>query len=243
VRLLPIALLVSALLEAQAPLNLEKVCTPADVDRFGLTCSEDEPCPVFLELSSVEANGPELFVSGNLHTAATTMYGLLLASADGGKTWREAQRIPSSTLEQIQFLDSQHGWVGGVKLEPLPRDPFLLATTDGGKTWRQNPLFEDTVYGSIQRFWFETADRGELVLERLQATARNFELYVSMTGGASWELEQTGKQPMRLAKAKPKESASWRVRPDRDSYLVERRTAGNDWEPAASFAIRAGECQ
>src|SRR5262249_9035298 len=151
VRLL-LTLLLPFFLQAEAPLKLEKVCTPQEADALGLTCSEDEPCPVFLELSSVEPDGSTLFLSGNLHTANTTMFGLLLQSEDGGKTWTETKRIASAALEQIQFLDFQHGWVTGVKLEPLPRDPFLLETADGGKTWRQNALFEETAYGSIYQF-------------------------------------------------------------------------------------------
>jgi len=52
-----------------------------------LTCSEDEPCDVFLELASVEGVGSTIFAAGNLHTVTTTLYGVLLASGDGGKTW------------------------------------------------------------------------------------------------------------------------------------------------------------
>jgi hypothetical protein len=241
---LPALLLIPLLVRAQAPQKVEKVCAPQDADAFGLTCSEDDPCPVFLELSSVEANGSTLLVTGNLHTVNTTMFGLLLASEDGGATWTEPYpRVRASALEQIQFVDFQHGWVAGVKLEPLPRDPFFLSTSDGGKTWRQTPLFEDSVFGSIQQFWFDSASSGELVLDRSQGATTRYERYASMTGGSSWELQQTNNQPIRLAKARPKETASWRVRADAEAYRVERRTAEGRWEAAASFAIRAGECK
>ena len=35
-------------------------CTEEDIQSFGLSCSEDEPCPIFLELSSFEPVGNQL---------------------------------------------------------------------------------------------------------------------------------------------------------------------------------------
>jgi photosystem II stability/assembly factor-like uncharacterized protein len=199
---------------------------------------------VFLELASAEANGASLFVTGDLHTQNTTMFGLLLKSDDQGVTWTEPNgRIRSAALEEIQFLDPQHGWISGVKLEPLPRDPFLLLTTDGGKTWTESPLFEETTFGSIQQLWFDSATDGDLVLDKSQGPAKRYERYATKTGGASWELQESDSKPIHLAGAKPKEDASWRVRAGQDAYLVERRSGDGGWRTAARFAIRAGECR
>lgn len=231
-------------IQAQDPRKLDSVCTPADEDAFGLTCSEDEPCAVYIELSSIEANGSALFITGNLHTVNTTMYGLLLQTDDGGQTWTEPnKRLRTSALEQIQFLDFQHGWISGTKLEPLPRDPFILSTNDGGKSWRENPLFEDSTFGSIQQFWFDTPTEGELVLDRSQGPTSRFERYVSMTAGSSWELQQTDSKPIHLAKAKPRENSSFRIRAEAGIYHVERRTAAGGWETIARFAIHTGDCK
>lgn len=229
---------------AEGARKLENVCTPADEDALGLTCSEDEPCPVYLELASIEANGSTLFVTGNLHTVNTTMYGLLLQTEDGGETWTEPnKRIRTAELEHIQFLDFQHGWISGTKLEPLPRDPFILSTSNGGKSWRENPIFDDTSFGSIQQFWFESPTEGELVLDRSQGATTRYERYVTMTGGSSWELQQTDSKPIRLAKGKAKENSSFRLRADADTYYVERRTASGGWDIIARFAIHTGDCK
>jgi hypothetical protein len=259
VRLVAALVSMAALLGAQnvvseAALKLEHVCTPQDQDTFGLTCSEDDPCPVFLELNAVESNGASLFVTGDLHTQNTTLFGLLLESDDGGATWSEPGvagtsvtgtngRLASSTLEEIQFVDSQHGWIAGVKLDPLPRDPFLLATTDGGKTWQRNPLFEDPLFGSIQQFWFDSPSSGELALDRSQGAKRRYERYATMTGGSSWELEGSDNKPIRLEKAKLKENSGWRVRAEKDAYRVEHRAADGSWPAVASFAVHAGDCR
>ncbi|HLH41922.1 MAG TPA: hypothetical protein VKV74_02960 [Bryobacteraceae bacterium] len=242
--LLLAALLALAQNEPAGARKLDKVCTPEDQDALGLTCSDSEPCPVFLELASAESNGASLFVAGDLHTQNTTMFGLLLQSDDQGASWTEpVGRMRSAALEQIQFVDAQHGWVSGVKLEPLPRDPFLLATTDGGKTWTQSPLFDDAAFGSIQQFWFDSATDGELVLDKSQGAANRYERYATKTGAASWELQEAGNKPIRLPQANPRENPDWRVRAGDGAYLVERRSNDGSWRTAARFEIRAGECK
>jgi photosystem II stability/assembly factor-like uncharacterized protein len=243
VQLLATLLLAASLLRAQDLQKLPAVCSPEDADALGLTCSEEEPCPVFLELQSVEASGPSVYVTGNLHTVNVTVAGVLLQSDDGGKTWTEpAKRLRSAALEQIQFVDFQHGWAAGVMLEPLPKDPFLLLTTDGGKTWRKTPLFEETDFGSIQQFWFESPNSGSLVLDRSQGGAKRYELYESQTGGASWEMRQKSERQIALPKIKPPDSGNWRIRADGESYRVERRTV-QGWDLAARFATHAGDCK
>src|SRR5580692_2363441 len=85
----------------QQTVPLEYACPPEELEAFGLACSAEDPCPVFLELSSVEAVGAKLFVAGNLHTPSTTLYSVLLASEDGGKTWTEpVARMRAAALEQ-----------------------------------------------------------------------------------------------------------------------------------------------
>ena len=247
---IPIATLACAcLLPAQTASTFEYTCPEDDVRDFGLTCSEEEPCRVFLELAAAEASGTTVFLTGNLHTDQTTLYGILLSSEDGGKTWTEpAKRLRSSALEQIQFADFAHGWVGGVKLEPLPRDPFLLATSDGGKTWRERPMFEDARYGSIQQFWFDSAQTGELIFDRSQGSTKSYELYDTQTAGDTWNIkEATNKQP-RLTKARARDNSSLRLRTDAaaKAYRVEKRTAtpaGERWETIATFGVLAGECK
>lgn len=232
-------------LTAQAPVRIEYACPPEDIDSFGLTCTPEDPCPIFLELASVDASGARLFLSGNLHTASSTLYGILLSSEDGGKAWTEPlQRVRSAALEQIQFLDLAHGWISGQFIDPLPKDPFLMLTTDGGKTWRQRPLFEESRIGSIAQFWFDSPTNGELVFDRSQGGTTRHELYESMTGGESWNVKEVTTTPIHLKKARAKEGAAWRVRADAatKTYRLERR-AGERWETIASFLIRINDCK
>jgi len=234
------------LLAAEDPIRVDYACPAADVDRFGLTCSEDEPCDVFLELVSAEGVGSTILVVGNLHTVTTTLYGVLLVSGDGGKTWTEPNpRIEGATLDQVQFPDFQHGWASGVMEEPLARDPFFLTTADGGKTWRRRPLFTETRYGSIQQFWFESAKSGQLIFERSKGSSSVFEIYETTNGGDTWTIREAAPKNPKLAKAPAKDSATWRVRTDAASKTnrIERRNSQGTWDAVANFALRAGVCK
>jgi photosystem II stability/assembly factor-like uncharacterized protein len=229
----------------QAPVRVEFACSPEDLDSFGISCSAEDPCPIFLELSSVDAVGARLFLSGNLHTASTTLYAVLLSSEDGGKTWTEPiKRMRSAAYEQIQFVDFANGWISGQVIEPLPRDPFLLLTTDGGKTWRHRPLFEESRVGSIAQFWFDSRNNGELVFDRSQGGTTRHELYESMTGGESWSVKEVTTTAIHLKKARSKDDANMRVHADAGSktYRIERR-GGDKWEVLASFVIRVADCK
>lgn len=226
--------------------KVEFTCTPEDVEAFGLTCSAEEPCPVFLELSAVDAIPGRILLAGNLHTGTTTLFSMLLVSEDGGSNWSEPdKRIRYASLEQIQFLDLEYGWISGHINQPLPRDPFLLQTTDGGKSWRAHPLFDDTHYGSIQQFWFESRTEGQLIVDREVGGKTRHELMESMTGGDSWNPKEVSDKTMQLKKSRPPGEPVWRIRADAASKTlrVERRGAGDKWEPVARFPIQAGECR
>src|SRR5436853_1027626 len=94
------------------PMTVPFECTLDDTQLAGLTCSDEEPCAVYIELSGIEAVGKKIFLTGNLHTATATFYTLLLASDDAGKSWIEPHpRIRFAGLEQIQFIDFETGWI------------------------------------------------------------------------------------------------------------------------------------
>jgi hypothetical protein len=230
------------------PMSLPFECGDEDIQTTGLTCTVEHPCAVYLELTSVEAAGARLFVTGNLHTASSTLSSVLLASDDGGKTWQEPhERIRLAILEQIQFLDFETGWVGGQIVRPLPRDPFLLLTTDGGKTWRQRPLFDEPRIGAIEKFWFESRTEGSLWLDRTQSGEidSQYERYETMTGGESWNVREASAKsiPIKGAAATPR-NPGWRVRAHAasGSYRIEKRQ-GQTWQMVSAFSIEVGECK
>src|SRR5882724_3941601 len=115
------------------PIMLPFQCTLEDLQRTGLSCNDDEPCPLYLELTTVESAGDRILSAGNIHSTAITLASVLLASDDAGRTWSEVhEHIRGAGIDRLQFLDAQTGWASGQVLSPLQRDPFLLATSDGG---------------------------------------------------------------------------------------------------------------
>jgi hypothetical protein len=245
--LLALASLVSAqtpLANSGKPMRVLYECTPADTQAAGLGCSDEDPCPVYLELSNVEAVGVKIFVTGNLHTPMATLYSILLESEDNGSTWTEPHaRMHSSGLDQIQFVDFQNGWISGANLQGAPRDPFLLVTTDGGKTWRERPIFEDTRVAAIERFWFDSPANGTLLIDaRLDNGKR--ELYETRTGGESWAVQQTSAGPIAIPKEKPASAPGWRVRTDAatHSYVIEK-SENTRWQKVASFLVDIASCK
>src|SRR3954467_13795215 len=72
------------------PMVLPFQCTAEDTQWAGLQCSDEEPCPIYLELTAVESAGDRILVAGNVHSTSVTLFSVLLSSDDAGHTWREA---------------------------------------------------------------------------------------------------------------------------------------------------------
>ncbi len=226
------------------PMRVVYECAAADTQAAGLGCSEEDPCPVYLELANVDAVGNKFFVTGNLHTPMATLYSILLVSEDSGKTWIEPHpRLRSSGLDQIQFVDFQNGWIAGANLTSAPRDPFLLITTDGGKTWQERPIFEESRVAAIENFRFETPANGTLLVDA-RLDNGNHELYETRTGGESWAIQKTSADPIRLAKDKPVGAPGSRVRTDAatHSYVIEK-SENSRWQKVASFLVNVASCK
>jgi hypothetical protein len=229
------------------PMRLAYSCAEEDLQWAGMSCTEDQPCPIYLELSSVVPDGKKIVVAGNLHSESATLASVLLLSDDSGATWKEpVARIRGSALDQLQFYNLQTGWAAGETQYPLPRDAFFLLTTDGGTSWRQQPVGEEGSAGAVQRFWFDSAQHGELVVDAgKSSTSGRYLTYISETGGANWTLQGKSDQlpKLRRAPASP-EDTGWRIRSARDgkAFQIEQR-AGNQWMPVSSFLMEVANCK
>jgi len=250
-RRVALAPLLIALLGAQTPLEntgkpmlLPFECKAADTQAAGLSCSYEEPCPVYLELAGVEAVGNRILIAGNIHTPTTTLSSVLLATDDAGRSWTEPHpRIRFAGLDQIQFIDFQNGWISGANLQSTPRDPFLMLTTDGGKTWHQRPIFDESRVAVIERFWFDSKENGSLLIDA-RLDANRHELYESMTGGESWSLKQASAAAIKFPHNRESGTTGWRMRADAatKSYDLER-SDGARWQKVASFLVHIGTCK
>lgn len=209
-----------------------------------MQCSADDLCPVYLELSVVAANGAKLLVAGDLHGRSATLVSVLLLSEDAGATWKEpTARLRFATIEQLQ-LTGQSGWAAGESLFPLSRDPFFLLTTDGGASWKKQPIGEEDTPGSVQRFWFDSPQHGEVIIDAGRtAEGGRFRTYESDNGGTSWNLTGGSDTLLKLKHAPPDESVEWRVATSKDGSAIEiERHSAGEWTTAASFVIEVAQC-
>lgn len=230
---------------ATGPVKVSFNCSEEDLAAAGMTCADDDPCPVYLELSSVSATGKKLIVTGDLHGASATIGSVLLMSEDNGETWKEpAERVAGSALDLSQWLDSRHGWAGGEVQQPLARDPFFLVTSDGGVTWRHKDVSEDGIPGEMMRFWFDTPEHGELIVDggRIAEGAR-YQLYESKTGGETWSIVSKTSGVPKLRRTPGLIDPDYRIGTDSRTrtYVVEKRS-GERWSHVASFVIQVASC-
>ena len=228
------------------PIKIPFACSEEDITANGMTCTIEEPCAVYLELAAVYGLNSRIYLAGNLHNGASTMYSVLLVSDDNGKTFVEAfDRVRNGGFDHIQFFDDNTGWISGALLLALPRDPFLLLTTDGGKNWRKRMVSEDTKLGTIDQFSFQSKTAGVLLLDRGQGAegGSRYEKYETMTGGDTWMVREVSPRPIAVKAATPP-AADWRLQvdPKLKAHVVERRV-GERWQRAAAFQVQVGECK
>lgn len=241
------AMLVAGLASAQAPVRTRAACTVEIVQKLDLSCSPDEPCPLYLELTDAELVGERVILAGNIHTPSSTLESILLVSDDAGRTWTEAHaRIPGAALNTIQFLDFEAGWISGHILHPDARDPFLLITSDGGKTWRRRAVYSEPKTGAIDQFRFTSRTSGMMAVDRGRAgeNGLRYELWESLTGGDSWSIRQVDARPIPFPGGERTAVKPIRIRADAasKSYRIERQDGGQ-WRPLASFVVHLGECK
>ncbi len=226
---------------AAQPSIAPAVCADSEITEFGLECTAEEPCPVYLEIAAVASAGGRLYATGNFHTTTATLWSLLALSDDNGKTWREpAARIRGAALDLIQFSGNETGWAAGHIAGELPRDPFFLRTTDNGDSWRRLPIFEDSSYGVVENFIFDSKTHGLLVINRRGARNQRYQKMETMAGAESWMMREVSPAPIAIPKPRP---AEYRIRVDSAARLqrLERRTA-NAWESVSAFPVAGGVC-
>ena len=226
------------------PITIPFQCSLDDIHFAGLACTEEDPCPVFLELSAADGAGGRVFAAGNIHTEAVTLYSVLLQSEDGGHSWAEpSARVRGATLDHIQLLEGS-GWISGQIAFPIAQDPFFLVTADNGATWQHHAIFSESGFGSILQFAFESRTSGTAILDMgPDNEGGRYARYESSDGGDSWAVKELNKKPITLKRPVAAASA-WRVRADAalHAYRIEHRQ-GERWVSVADFAVKLPACK
>ena len=151
-------------------------------------------------------------------------HGIILLSDDGGKSFRQAEQVPSrATLTSVSFINSSEGWVAG-------HWGVILHTLNGGESWTMQreeltvdrPLFcirfRDALHGIAGGLW-------SLLLR-------------TDDGGQTWS---TVELPMADGRKAEKNLFSLFAGPENDVFITAERGAvyrsadfGKSWEERAT---------
>ncbi len=113
------------------------------------------------------------------HVWVVGEFGTIMASSDGGTTWRQQRPPVESTLFGVRFLDNMRGFAVGI-------DSVILQTADGGETWT-------TVHPPVdQRSFYDVAIRGQ----QGWISGDSGTILRTSDGGATWSTEPL---PIQLA--------------------------------------------
>lgn len=122
--------------------------------------------------------------------------GVMLVTADGAQTWREASppaSVPPGSQVQIQgvFLDALTGWVLFSVDDLVPVDAVVWHTTDSGTTWTPSASLGHEAFGEIVWAEFSALDQAHvwLMVRGVYAGAGTHyaaQFFRTQDGGLTW---------------------------------------------------------
>ncbi len=112
---------------------------------------------------------------------------LIIATDDGGKTWRDAYvgERPFELTWKMSFPTREVGYVTIQSYNPDPgaSQRFVAKTTDGGKTWRELPLVDDA---KVRQFGVAFVDEQRGFVGAMPGG------FATTDGGATWQRVEFG---------------------------------------------------
>ena len=125
--------------------------------------------------SSPTAGLNAVFFADASHGWAAGNDGIILATADGGKTWNKQTSGTTKFLNCIHFGDLSHGWSVGF-------NGTILATADSGKTWNRQTSgttedIRSTHFSDLSHGW---------------AVGSNGTILATANGGKTWNKQTSG---------------------------------------------------
>ena len=227
------------------PIAVPVDCDAGRLHTVGLFCVAATPCEIFAEWTAAAKAGEALIVAGGFYGSAAPVESAVLRSEDGGATWMEAaERILGAALDEMSFVDANHGWIVGRQSVGGGWRPFLLATTDGGASWARRAIDPDEDNsGMVAELRFDSPEHGYAILERPAGADDPYELYETYNGGRSWSIRQiaAARPAIPGSRRRPLEAAARIGEGAKGATAVEVREGGG-WRVAARFSERAGVC-
>ncbi|MFN2599471.1 MAG: WD40/YVTN/BNR-like repeat-containing protein [Pyrinomonadaceae bacterium] len=158
--------------------------------------------------------------------------GTVIATDDGGRTWRALARPTEDALRDVFFSDQKTGWlVCERSLYALSRmeeaRSYLLKTTDGGASWARVEVTGADAGVVLTRVVFADAQRG-------WALGEMGALYATRDGGATWARQRVPTQHLLLGASFLDPSQGWLV--GAGATVLETSDGGAEWRGVGEVA-------
>jgi photosystem II stability/assembly factor-like uncharacterized protein len=153
--------------------------------------------------------------------------GTLLATNDGGRTWKRLHLPSEDNLRDVYFANEQSGWlvcerdIFKLKMNDEPRT-YLLRTDDGGLNWVRVTLAGFDVNARLVRAVFSDGNHG-------WAFGESGAVFATRDGGASWARQALPTTHLVLGGAFVDEAHGWLV--GAGGTVLQTSDGGVTWHP------------
>lgn len=156
------------------------------VGSHGIVLLSDDDGKTYRQAHSVPVSATlsDVYFADALHGWAVGQWGAIIATDDGGETWK-LQRADTSTdqpLFSVYFADARHGWAVGLW-------SLMLETEDAGAHWHTVKLPPPPGAKKADRNLFKIVSNGH---GTLFVAAEQGWVLRSRDGGSTWEYTETG---------------------------------------------------
>jgi photosystem II stability/assembly factor-like uncharacterized protein len=151
--------------------------------------------------------------------------GVLLATLDGGQTWKPKQSSTTDVLRDIYFVDENNGWLVcevnfyELKTKEQPR-AYLMHTTDGGEHWERVNIKGVDVDARLVRAVFTPGGRG-------WAFGEAGAIFATKDGGVNWTRLQSPTRHLLLGGSFIDEDRGWLV--GAGATIIQTSDGGDTW--------------
>lgn len=151
--------------------------------------------------------------------------GTLLATVDGGKSWKPKSSSTTDILRDIFFVDDNNGWlvcevnVYELKTKDQPR-AYLMKTTDGGENWERVNIKGVDVDARLVRAVFTPNGRG-------WAFGEGGAIFTTRDTGATWKRLQSPTRHLLLGGTFIDEDRGWLV--GAGTTIIQTSDGGDTW--------------
>ncbi|MDQ6651781.1 MAG: YCF48-related protein [Acidobacteriota bacterium] len=151
--------------------------------------------------------------------------GTLLATMDGGKSWKARSQPTADVLRDIYFTDDQNGWLlceanlYDLKSKDDPRT-YLMQTNDGGQNWKRINIRGVDVDARLVRAVFSQRGRG-------WAFGEGGTIFTTRDSGVSWTRLQSPTRHLLLGGTFVDEDRGWLV--GAGATIIQTSDGGETW--------------